>query len=577
MRLLHTKDLRIEQFPQNSIPKYAVLSHTWEEEEVTFQDIGKQTSTRMKGYPKLQDCCKRAAQDGHDWIWVDTCCIDKSSSSELSEAINSMYKWYQKALVCYAYLADIQDTADLEKSKWFTRGWTLQELIAPRRVIFFNKMWREIGSKQSLLSQISSTTGIPDDVILGRSPMSCNVAQRMSWASTRRTTREEDMAYCLMGLFDIYMPPIYGEGSERAFIRLQGEILRQCPDQTLFLWTATHEPYNQGLLANSPEAFCTHYECFDWLPDVHKAPRNPFDPYSFFKPMTERPSKISFLMDENQGPVLHRDTDDDDRTQFLGSLSPSLGPSGLHIPLLLNIGLPNSDAKPDKDGRRLICLDTMVAGLSFRQSILLILEAESGIDYSRGFIPNRLGDMRRIACRSKDSQYIVQFPHNFCFKRTAITVSQLSTFLPHFDHSVKFMFDGQETEALVGEVILLKPDGSGNILSSPNKPFNCHGGAVSIQHPCSDCDEKGGLLLRFGIREPNLDPWCVLHRKYAARLSDPSNLNLCQELELLNARAQGSANYYLGCKKRALASIQFTGNEDCFSIGISITSIPTLV
>jgi hypothetical protein len=573
MRLLHTKDLRIQQFSTNDVPKYAIFSHTWEEEEVTFQDIERQTSTRMKGYPKLQNCCKRAAEDGYSWIWVDTCCIDKTSSAELSEAINSMFSWYKSSLVCYAYLADIQDVMDLDKSRWFTRGWTLQELIAPRHLILFDSMWREIGSKQSLLNQISSITGIPNDLILGKSPMSYNIAQRMSWASTRQTTREEDMAYCLMGLFNVHMPPIYGEGSEKAFIRLQGEILRQTSDQTLFLWTPTHEPYNQGLLANSPMAFCTHYDCFSWLPDVEKAPQNPFDPYSFFKPLSSRPSKVSFATDESDRPCLRKDTEAKDQALFPASL----GPSGLHIPLLSNIGIPGYDAKLTSDDRRLVCLDIMVASPDFRQPILLILEPDMGIDYVGGFIPDRLGDMRRVSCRGEDSGYFVYPFRNFSFERTVITVSQISPFPPYSGPPVRFMFDGQETEALVGEVMLLKPGGSTNILSSPNRPFNSSRGAVSVQHSCPECDRKGGIMLCFGIRGPSPDPWCCFLYKHAAQLSDSSVLDLCQDVELLNARADTQPSHYMACQKRAFAKIWFAGNEDCFFISIAITSLPTLV
>ncbi|KAF1984005.1 HET-domain-containing protein [Aulographum hederae CBS 113979] len=254
MRLLHTKDLRVQYFVPSKVPsKYAILSHTWEEGEVTLQDMEKGVHQGMKGYPKLKNSCKRAADDGYEWIWIDTCCIDKTSSAELTEAINSMFEYYNHSAVCYAYLADIDSLDTLEQSRWFTRGWTLQELLAPRVVIFFDSQWRKLGTKHgsenSLSKQIASRTGIPEDVIQGRLVQTCNVAQRMSWAAQRELTREEDSAYCLLGLFDIHMTVIYGEGAEKAFLRLQEEIIRQSADHTLFIWTPKHDPYNQGLLA----------------------------------------------------------------------------------------------------------------------------------------------------------------------------------------------------------------------------------------------------------------------------------------------------------------------------------------
>ncbi|KAF7884506.1 uncharacterized protein EAF02_004842 [Botrytis sinoallii] len=178
-----------------------------------------------------------------------------------------MYRWYQESAVCYAYLSDAKDIWSLIQSKWFSRGWTLQELIAPRHLLLFDMHWRLLGTKGGHATLIEYITRIDRDVILGRLyPGSCNVAQRMSWASERETSREEDLAYCLMGLFDIHMLPMYGEGSQNAYLRLQQEILKRTSDQTLFLWTAAHEPYNQGLLPTSPSSFCTHHGCLDWLP-----------------------------------------------------------------------------------------------------------------------------------------------------------------------------------------------------------------------------------------------------------------------------------------------------------------------
>jgi hypothetical protein len=249
MRLLHAETLCFHEFYGADIPAYAILSHRWEDEEVTYQDFTRVTSSsawqRMtasgrkardvadrKGFDKILRCCQQARSDGLDYVWVDTCCIDKSSSAELSESINSMFKWYQESEVCYAYLSDVHtDSRDylfsgpfwFLKSQWWTRGWTLQELIAPRILKFFvhgSDGWLEIGTKTSLLGLVASRTGIDEGILCGRNLNECAIATRMSWASDRQTTRIEDMAYCLLGIFNVNMPLLYGEG-DKAFIRLQ--------------------------------------------------------------------------------------------------------------------------------------------------------------------------------------------------------------------------------------------------------------------------------------------------------------------------------------------------------------------
>ncbi|TGO82918.1 hypothetical protein BPOR_0733g00040 [Botrytis porri] len=193
------------------------------------------------------------------------------------------------------FLIDLEEIGSLDQSKWFTRGWTLQELIAPRHLLLFDMHWRLLGTKNEHAAAIERITGVLRDVILGNLyPGYCNAAQRISWASKRETTRKEDMAYCLMGLFDIHMLPMYGEGSENAFLRLQQEILKRTSDQTLFLWTASHEPYNQGLLATSPSAFCTHYECFSWLPSYLTMYDGFWSPYASLIPSNHTPSSLQY-------------------------------------------------------------------------------------------------------------------------------------------------------------------------------------------------------------------------------------------------------------------------------------------
>ncbi|KAF2489721.1 HET-domain-containing protein [Lophium mytilinum] len=263
MRLLNTRTLQLEEFGGDKSPQYAILSHTWGADEVTFQDLQSHGITRgEERYSKIEGCCKVAAADGFDLVWIDTCCIDKTSSSELSEAINSMYHWYQEAEVCYAYLADVLCPDDLafpiegfSNSRWFTRGWTLQELIAPSTVVFFSSDWQEIGTKGNLPDLISKITGIHPTILMGESPETVSVAQRMSWASKRKTTRIEDLAYCLMGLFGINMPMLYGEG-EQSFIRLEEEIMKITDDHSIFAWRTSYmAPHDGGILATSPKFF----------------------------------------------------------------------------------------------------------------------------------------------------------------------------------------------------------------------------------------------------------------------------------------------------------------------------------
>jgi hypothetical protein len=241
MRLLHSTTLEFHEFHTEVTPPYAILSHTWGDEEVSFKEMKKGGAESKKGYEKITLCAKQARSDGYDFFWIDTACIDKKSSSELSEAINSMYKWYKKAEVCYAYLIDVEGDfhkVTFQKSRWFTRGWTLQELIAPREVKFYGREWRFLGSKrEQLLGIIQYITGIQGEYLLNGDVADATIATIMSWASNRSTTRTEDIAYSLLGIFDVNMPLIYGEG-EKAFIRLQEEIIKSSVDESIFMWTS---------------------------------------------------------------------------------------------------------------------------------------------------------------------------------------------------------------------------------------------------------------------------------------------------------------------------------------------------
>ena len=273
MWLLDTEDGLFRWVDRPREHRYAILSHVWRRTgEQSFQDLKmlqngaerarkglkrrilkafgpvsgsspESESVLAQASDKIRGCCALARKHGYRWVWIDSCCIDKTSSSELSEAINSMYEWYAAADVCFALLDDVGDDHDpclkdshFRRSRWFTRGWTLQELVAPAVVVFFSKNWRLIGTKETLADLVEEITGIDGPVLRHEVALDAvSVARRMSWAAKRQTTREEDRAYSLMGIFGVNMPTIYGEG-HNAFIRLQEEILKHVPDQSIFIW-----------------------------------------------------------------------------------------------------------------------------------------------------------------------------------------------------------------------------------------------------------------------------------------------------------------------------------------------------
>lgn len=263
MWLIHTKELKLYDFVGNKVPRYAILSHTWEGHEISFAEFQQQSSSStIPDDSKVTQSCRVAASYGLDYVWVDTCCIDKRSSAELSEAINSMYMWYEHAEVCFVYLADIsvqasmqdKEAKKLKNSRWFSRGWTLQELLAPYSILFFDRNWVQLGSKVSLQDQLSAAAHISKEYLF--TPRYASVAIKMSWAASRFTTRREDIAYCLLGLFNVNMPLLYGEGI-KAFWRLQQAIMASSADESIFAWFA--EPsrtwYHGGILASNPTEF----------------------------------------------------------------------------------------------------------------------------------------------------------------------------------------------------------------------------------------------------------------------------------------------------------------------------------
>lgn len=284
MRLINANTLLFEEFFGPLPPPYAILSHRWQAEEVSYTEWRKATKTghlppahpiRSKaGFQKILRFCQLALDGGLEYVWVDTCCIDKTSSADLSESINSMFMWYKNAKSCYAYLCDWSATMGhgatgedgISCSEWFTRGWTLQELIAPREVIFLDRNWKRRGTRWTMAKYIAAVTGIAE-TCLPYTPESdqgdlnwrVSVWERMSWASGRKTTRVEDTAYSLLGLFRINIPLLYGE-REQAFRRLQEEIVKVEEDCSILAWSAL--PTDKGIascgLATSPDHFRHH-------------------------------------------------------------------------------------------------------------------------------------------------------------------------------------------------------------------------------------------------------------------------------------------------------------------------------
>lgn len=288
MRLVNTSDPRVfKEVVATDTEPYAILSHCWvqdpDQKEVSYQQVlAKSYSEESLGWQKIAECCSIAKTRNLDWAWIDTCCIDKTSSAELSETINSMYAWYERAAECYVFLHDFHGSylpslekvdredhwrgslsdetiADVESffdCRWFKRGWTLQELLAPQSVRFFNSRYKFVGTRLELAGIIAYAANMDARYLTQQLKINdASIAERMSWACARATTRPEDLAYSLLGIFDVNIPPIYGEG-EKAFLRLQLEIIKKSDDESIFAWDlGKHDPNGAGILAPSPSAF----------------------------------------------------------------------------------------------------------------------------------------------------------------------------------------------------------------------------------------------------------------------------------------------------------------------------------
>lgn len=220
------------------IPPYAILSHTWGDQEVLYHEILGPMGRNKAGFNKIQFCMEQAGRDKLYYCWIDTCCINKNDLVELQDAINSMFRWYARAARCYAFLSDVSTDsgpltweASFRASRWFTRGWTLQELLAPPQVIFFSREGSQLGDRTSLEGPIHEITNIPKSALRATPLNTFTVSERMSWKDGRTTTRKEDIAYSLLGIFGVHLPPIYGEGDEHALRRLCREIDASAGDQ----------------------------------------------------------------------------------------------------------------------------------------------------------------------------------------------------------------------------------------------------------------------------------------------------------------------------------------------------------
>jgi serine/threonine protein kinase len=275
LQILPNGDFRLtKKLLNDAIPSYAILSHRWKDDsqEVTFEDMAEGTGQGKAGYEKIKFCGEQAARDGLQYFWMDSCCIKKSSDAELSESLNSMFRWYQRAEKCYVYLSDgptrkrdgrdenIQDIWEqaFRESDWFTRGWTLQELLAPSLVEFFSPEKDLLGSKQSLEKQIHAITGIPISALRGSPLSQFSINEKFDWAKNRQTTREEDWAYSLLGIFEISMPVIYGEGRTNAVRRLRKEIDDASKDRECLRHLNVTEPY-QICQTDEVTPFSRHY------------------------------------------------------------------------------------------------------------------------------------------------------------------------------------------------------------------------------------------------------------------------------------------------------------------------------
>jgi hypothetical protein len=495
MRLINTKTGLLEEFIGDDIPEYAILSHTWEKDEISLQEFQHLTDPDFAndpktpvgkakaGFIKIKGCVELAASKGIPYAWVDTCCIDKSSSADLTESINSMYRWYANSKVCFAYLVDVESGGKINgrwrwmESRWFTRGWTLQELIAPPAVEFYRHSWDLVGTKGgSWSSPLSDLTGIQKNVLETNDLSSACVAQKMSWASHRRTTRKEDMAYCLLGLFNINMPLLYGEG-EKAFLRLQEHIAATSTDHSLFAWgvcggsadeTRDNTRSYRSIFARSPADFGECGELEEGVivyPDAWTQTNRGF--HAVFPTV---PSVVAKQLFDESGE-LPKYIDDKDYLAILNCQSQSskgdycvIGVIGIWISLI--------DARDD--GKHGFCRVTDFTTLEWREDVSKLL------DSSRDKFRKDLWFTTRT----------IQVPHDYFSKRLAgflIPTPKDSSF-PGSEYS------SFEIHSLYGTHV----SGEANLVFCPLLPLDTSGGLVGLV-TVKGCVHKSNLEEDLGI------------------------------------------------------------------------------
>ncbi|KAK4451675.1 hypothetical protein QBC34DRAFT_269430, partial [Podospora aff. communis PSN243] len=294
INLLNLHSRSLHSFPDEApFPRYAILSHTWADGEqgVSNYEIRTRGLDAIQGQrDKIVGCFKQAKADGYQYVWIDLCCVNQTDENALKACILAMHRWYQNAGVCYVFLPDVEAGDDprgplssFQNSIWFTKGWTLQELLAPAEVRFYDKSWTFIGTKKDLCHAIEGITGIPRAILAGTQELRCaSVAQRLSWAAGRKTTQAEDQAYCLQGLFDVALPARYDEGIENAFRRLQEEIMKSPhADDSILAWGLgpggglhpTPSRAIPGVLASTPADFLNSGQ----VVPIRDAGRGPFN------------------------------------------------------------------------------------------------------------------------------------------------------------------------------------------------------------------------------------------------------------------------------------------------------------
>ena len=290
IRLLNVKNFQFREYDEGNLPAYAILSHVWYNEEKkielvydSFESLPRNANgvpqcpkdqNYAKSHDKIMKTCQETRKLGEgsgkrvDFVWIDSICIDKRNAGERDRAIRSMWRFYGDAACCIVWLQDVEWSKNnkprvdqaFENARWFSRGWTLQELIAPKIVYFFNRSWDLLGTKWSLAAEITSRTRIERKFLKPEKARSATIAQRLSWAAGRNTTEPEDRVYSLFGLFNVDIEVKYGGPNPReeryrtAFSLMQKEILRDSTDESLFAWR-NPSLKSSGLLAPSIDCF----------------------------------------------------------------------------------------------------------------------------------------------------------------------------------------------------------------------------------------------------------------------------------------------------------------------------------